>query len=335
MGVLTTGCIRFKRNSPVKSGIFKSFDKGDEWRQKGLLVVTGGLSSLEGINIKKLFFDPSDNSAIYAKVQSRGIMYTYNGGENWLQPRQLNSGDINTLAIDPKNKCVIYVSVGKRVLKSVDCSRSYQEIYLDSRDIQIHSIAVNPSKNLHIYLGTSKGDFIRSIDGGTSWNTIFNLRSSVNKILINPQESNALYAILKNGISKSTNGGNEWESLNDGLKKYSGGTDISDIILNPSKSNSLLLLNKYGIMKTDDGGTSWIPYNLITPPLSTKIYAVGINPKNENEIYYGTASTFYKTSDGGENWTVKRLPSAARTSSLLVDPINPSIIYLGTVIDNN
>ena len=85
-------------------------------------------------------------------------------------------------------------------------------------------------------------------------------------------------------------------------------------------------------MKTDDGGETWQIINLITTPLQTYIYSLGVNPKNENELFYGTASAFYRTTNGGANWTVKRLPTQAIASALLVDPVNPKIIYLGIKI---
>ena len=46
--------------------------------------------------------------------------------------------------------------------------------------------------------------------------------------------------------------------------------------------------------------------------------------------YVGAASGgIYKTTDGGKNWITKRLPTGAIATVLLIDPIDPRIIYLG------
>ena len=100
-------------------------------------------------------------------------------------------------------------------------------------------------------------------------------------------------------------------------------------MINTGNPDNLWLICRYGIIKTTNGGTTWKPLTLITPPLSTRIYAFAVNPQNSKELYYATASTFYKTENGGENWITKRLPTSAAAGYLLVDPVNPSIIYLG------
>lgn len=335
LAVLATGCISLKKNTPVQSGVFKSLDRGQAWTYKNLLVVTGGLTGTGSINVTGLYFDPQDNNAVYMTAQSRGLFYSYNGGENWFQPPQLNTGNINSIAVDPKDKCIIYVAVTNRILKSEDCSRSFNESYIDSRNIAITSVAVSPENSLEIYAGTSKGEYFRSIDGARSWNTIFNHRSNVKQILIDPQDATKQYAVVNAGIFKSIDGGFHWEDLNKDLKKYSGAKNINRAIFNPSKQDSLLIASNYGIMKTEDGGTTWEPYSLITPPLSAKISVVAVNPRDDNFIYYATPTTFYKTEDGGNNWIVRRLPSAAHPTILQVDPINPGIIYLGTLIPSN
>lgn len=328
---LVAGCsLKVKKNSNLTAGVYKSFDKGVNWQPKRALVNGGSIGSIISVDINEMYFDPQDNNAIYFTSAGNGIFYSYNGGENWLQPPELNSGTITSIAVDPKDKCIIYVSAANRILKSIDCNRSWREIYIDSRNLEVTYTVVDSYNDKNIYSGNSQGEILKSFDAGMSWTTVKRFNNTIKKILIDPNDTRIIYvATAKSGIFKSIDSGLNWEDLNKDLKKYSGAMAYINLLFNPSVQNSLFFLNNYGILKTTDGGTTWEALSLITPPSSTKIYSMAVNPKNDNEIFYGTATTFYKTVNGGKNWITKRLPVPSVASYLLIDPLNPNIIYMG------
>ena len=103
--ILASGCFQVKKQAPVPAaGAYKSFDRGVTWQPKRNLVTPVGYKALTNINILLMRIDPQDNNAIYMGTESNGIYYSYNGGEYWEQPYQLNVGKINDIAIDPKDK---------------------------------------------------------------------------------------------------------------------------------------------------------------------------------------------------------------------------------------
>jgi photosystem II stability/assembly factor-like uncharacterized protein len=329
---IATGCFNVQKRAPVKSSLFKTFDRGETWMKKAVLMVTGGISDIGSVQVNEVYLDPHDNNAIYVTTSNKGLLYSYNGGENWQQPPQLRSGNVLGFAVDTIDKCVIYASVANRVLKSSDCNRSYAEVLVDTRSININALVVHPSNNAIVYAATSKGEIIQTRDAGRSWNTIFNHRKTITHLLFEPTNSQNMYLVSNNGFFASTDSGVSWESFNDGLKPYSGGTKITHLVNNPSVANSVIIVSKYGILRSDDGGETWNPYNLITPPAATKIYAFAVSPQSDRDLYYTTATTFYRSEDGGKSWIVKRLPSPAQPSSLLIDPVNPSMLYMGSVV---
>lgn len=295
-------------------------------------MVTGGVVPLGSLSVTGIFPDPHDTSALYLSTSNQGLFYSYNGGENWFQPTGLTAGKITDVAVDTSNKCVIYATLGNRILKSSDCNRSYQEVFIDTRPIEVTAIETSFENHLYLFAGTSRGEVIRSIDGGKSWNTIFNHRKLIRKLLLDPKNSQVLYAVVEGGMYRSRDSGFSWDSLNDGLRQFSGALKIDTAIFNPSKAESLIIVNRYGLMRTEDGGNSWQPYNLITPPLTAQITAVAVNPKDDREVYYTTETTFYKSEDGGQNWIVRRMPTPARPSTLHIDPSSPHILYMATHI---
>ena len=333
---LISGCsISFGNKTPAGlAGVFKSGDQAVNWAPSNLFLYSGGSGSIDGVSVIGLRFDPEDLDALYLNSESSGLLYSYDAGVSWQQARDLANTRIESVAIDPKNKCVIYATVANTIRKSVDCNRSFAEVYIDTRaDKFLTALAVDAFNNLVIYAGNNGGDILKSHDGGVTWQVIKRLNQPVKKILIDPNDTRIIYlATQTSGIFKTTNAGGDWFDLNEGLKPYSAAFEFRDLIFDASQRDALLLVAKYGLLKTDDGGGTWQPLSLITPPASVDIFTAAINPQDNREIYYATASTFYKTVDGGQNWITTRLPTVARPSVLLIDPRQPNLLYLGLAV---
>jgi photosystem II stability/assembly factor-like uncharacterized protein len=330
---LVSGCtlqLGSQRQASV-AGVFKSFDQGNSWVEKNLFLHSGGSGTIAGVNVLNLTFDPQDNRAIYLAADGAGLLYSYDSGDSWRKAEPVGNGRIESVAIDSKNKCVIYATFANTILKSVDCNRTWAEVYIDTRpDKAVTALAVDHFNNLVVYAGNITGDIFKSIDGGNNWQVINRLQDRINKILIDPKDSRVIYVATKNkGLFKTVNAGGQWFDINNGLRQYSGALENKNLIFDLAQPQSLLLVAKYGLLKTGDGGETWEPIQLITPPATTDIFAIALNPKNNLEIYYTTASTFYKTVDGGRNWITKRLPTSAVATYLAVDPVDSNIIYLG------
>lgn len=331
ISVLLGGCFHIKKKPLQNSGVFKSFNRGGEWQHKTLLVVAGGVRSVKAAQISALALDPQDNNAIYAGTENMGLIYSFNGGEYWQQPPQINSGKINDIAIDAKNKCVIYAAYGNRLMKSSDCTRSWQEAYIDSRPKNVTTVALDPIDTKNVYVATEFGEIIKSTDAGSAWSTVYRFNGNVKEIVINPRNPSILYAAVEDsGIFRSINNGGEWQNISESLKKNKKIFTNLKIFFDAAQNDSIYIVSKYGIIRSDDGGANWEILNLITPPLGADIYSFAINTKNSNHIYYGTATTLYRSDDRGKNWSVKKLPSNSIASHLLIDTVNPGILYLGT-----
>ncbi|HTU68937.1 MAG TPA: hypothetical protein VMF11_01335 [Candidatus Baltobacteraceae bacterium] len=94
-----------------------------------------------------------------------------------------------------------------------------------------------------------------------------------------------------------------------------------------------------GVWRSTDYGLSWenITDGKI-PGIATSIGAIAVAPSNPKIIYAGTGESdirgdfdtgdgIYKTTDAGKTWHYAGLSQTHMTSSLVIDPHNPNVVY--------
>jgi len=311
-------------------GVFKTSDKTGNWTQSNSIPTVSGLGSMNAINAVDLVFDPQDNSAIYL-ASTTGLFYTWDAAASWKYANNLGGGYVNSVAIAYNNKCTVYAAMQNKILRSIDCARSWQSYYFDTRaNVYVSYLAVNPGNSDIVYAGLSTGDLLKSGDKGQSWAIINRFNDKITKITISPKNNNLMFVGLQgNSLWRSSDAGKTWVDLRTKMSQFNGSNEIFD--LDMDKDGSVMYLTStFGIISSADNGDNWTKVDLLTPPGNTKIYSLAINPSNAKEIYYSTASTFYMSSDGGKTWITKKLPTTRAGVALLVDPSNPSVLYMGT-----
>lgn len=291
--------------------------------------------------------DPSDNQAIYLASYEAGLYYTYKISEGWNLVKGLPTATINDIKVDPKSKCNLYAAISNRVYRSTDCSRNWTQVYFDSNaTVIVNAIAIDQYNPSNIYIGTSRGEIIKSIDSGNSWRTIQRMDEGVARLIISPLDSRLIFvATSKNNIfsfnsNTNTNPGDSanleanflvenWTDLNEVLRDYNLGTSFKDIVVSP-KDGVIFLATEKVILRSNDNAMTWENIKLIQPEKDAVINAIAVDPQNSNNLYYVTNTTFFRSSDGGATWTTKKLPTKRAGRELLIDFKNPNVIYLGT-----
>ena len=325
--------------------LYLSDDSGDTWQPMvNVPVVSGKPRDIANINVNRLAIDPSDSRAIYLASLEGGLYYTYNVKEGWNFVAGLPKETISDVKVDPQNKCIIYAAISNRLYRSNDCTRTWTQAYFDNNNgVSVTSIAVDHYNSQNIYIGTSRGEIIKSIDGGQSWRTIQRLDNGVDRLIISPLDSRQLFvATGRNKIfsftsssdtSLSSSGDsnflvNDWTDLNAVLKDFELGANFQDIVV--SSDGLIFLATDKVLLKSVDNGISWEKISLIQPEDQAAINAIAVNPKNSQDIYYVTNTTFFRSTDGGITWQTKKLPTQRSGRVLLIDFVNPNNIYLGT-----
>lgn len=341
VAAIGTGCIRISGSgsSGNDGGIFRSIDGGKSWVQKvSIPEVNGQVVKVAGANITKIVQDPSDRYALYLATEADGALYTYDGGERWQRIRQFSKGAVSDIAVDQGDKCTVYLAAANKIYKSDDCTRSWREVYFDTRTDTVITDVETESYNKNIvYAGNNKGDVLKSSNYGESWSVVKRTRASIRQILIDRNDTRAVYVGTSTaGIFKSADGGATWADdvktadLNNELRKFNGALNFIRMAQDVTERDTLVLATKYGLLRTRDGGATFEDIKLLTPAGGATITSLAIDPKNGQTMYYGTNTTFYKTVNGGQNWTAAKLPTSRESSYIAIDPLDPNVLYLGT-----
>jgi hypothetical protein len=335
------GCISFKKTTASgPMGIFRTPDKGETWVQASVFPTAQGVKMIADIKTHRLFEDPSDANALYLGSRGQGLFYSYNNGDTWQSVPYFNGKFIYALAVDPKDKCNIYVSDGVNIYKSEDCTRNWRLIFTEQRPGERLTALDIDSTDGTIWGALLGGDVMASRDNGYSWTIVKRFNFKIQDLTVDKKYSGRVYvASQRNGLYRTDDGGINWVDLREGMKSFSDSYNCYRFYLNLAQDNSLFWISKYGILRSDDSGVTWTDLKLLTPPGTVSIFSFAVNPKNQREIYYtGTElgekeahirSTFYKSVDGGVTWVTKKLPTNTMPFAMRVHPQNDSMLFIG------
>ena len=318
-------------------GIFKSFDRGENWQQK---VTISKKQTLSSTNVLAISIDPKDQNIIYLGTRGEGVYKTMDGGEIWYHIDDLNQAldkraNVYDVAIDPQNNSNIYVGVYQerwgRLLRSSDAGRSFEEVYRVSREqYAIFAVEVDSFDPSIIYIGTAEGGFLKSVDFGKSWKLIKWFDDAITDIKVNPADTRIVFvSTYKKGIYKTIDKGQNWESL-EGLKKFPKEVEEMNVLVMDKKNvNVLYTGSKYGLLKSVDSGQNWEKVNIVIPSESVAIQSIALDSFTSSSLYYGAGNVVYRSNDNGQTWTVHPIETTKNIENIIVDPRNPNILYVG------
>lgn len=316
---------------------------------------------------------PGRPSEFLIGVNNGGVWKTTDYGRTWKpifddQP----TGSIGFVTVAPSSPDTIYVgtgeglqrpdlSVGDGVYKSVDGGKSWKHVGLSDAQ-QISSIAVDPKDSNLVYVAVlghpygpneTRGLF-RSDDGGESWEKILGPDADTGavQVVIDPKDSRTLYCDLwaarqapwengrwqgpKSGLFKSTDGGNTWKQLQEGLPTIAQGLGRIGIGIAPSNPNRIFATvdarEGGGVYRSNDAGTSW---RLITS--DQRLWSRGddfaeikVDPDDSDTVYAANTAS-YKSTDGGKTWVCwKGAPGGDDYHTIWIDPTNPRVVLMAS-----
>ncbi len=331
------GCIQLKggKSTDAKLGMWKSVDGGQKFEAASRLPTPRGVGTIASISVRELVRDPSDRFALYLGTDQHGLFYSYDGGDGWMHVREpnLSEGRVRAIAVDPSDKCTIYVTRGQRLYKSEDCSRTFNsEAYVDTRaDVVLTDIEIDWYNPKTLYLSTTEGEVIKSSDAGRTWATIYRAKSQINDIHVDAKDSRIiLVATARRGIHRSMDAGQSWSIVleEDTFPKLD---DIEKVkgLEQDAKADYTWASSDYGLMVSRDHGATWNAVPLVTPPGSVKITSLAVNPRNGAHIVYAAGGTMYFSTNGGAKWDTEKSPVTGAVSELLIDPVDERTLYLG------
>ncbi len=158
------------------SGLYKSTDGGDHWRQ-----ITKGLpTEADKFGRIGLAVSQSEPDRMYALVDARnsgGVYRSDDAGESWqlvnTEDRVWERGDdFACVRVDPRNKDVIYVA-NTSTYRSDDAGKNFTAIKGAPGGDDYHTIWINPDNPNIIAIALDQGATI-SVNGGQTWSSWYN-----------------------------------------------------------------------------------------------------------------------------------------------------------------
>ena len=328
--------------------VFGSTDGGARFsHQPYIPTITNKPGSIANVNVRSLAIDPSDNLRVYLGTYGNGLYFTPNVAEGWQKVKSF-PGDVtvNDVVINPQDKCEVFAIFGNQLLRSSDCTRTWSQLYLDAdREAVFNTLAIDPRNPDNLYLGTSNGDILKSIDSGSSWRVLRRLDRGVAEIVLLPSDSRqifvadvsaGLYSFITNSDTDPRRSGdvntnfavNNWLDFRKVLADLDVDNSFRSLAVGAS-DDLIMLATKNIVVKSPDRGISWQKLTILPSEDQDLVTAVAIDPQNSNNLYYGTGLTFARSTDGGVTWSNIKLPTKRAVSEILIDYRHPNNIYLG------
>jgi len=327
-----------------------------------------------GARVTDLAIHPTNPNIIYAAMASGGVFKSTDAGASWDpifddQPVQ----SIGAIALDPQDPNTIYVGTGEAnsssyswsgmgVFRSTDAGSTWEHLGLDETRY-IGRVLVDTHNADRIWVaaagvlfGTSPDRGVyRTEDGGTTWDQVLAVSDSTAAIDLayDPAHPDTLYAAMwervrrlnsrksggwTSGIHKSTDGGDTWVELTNGLPS---GADVGRIGVSVCESSPNVVYAFYcddpgyfmGVYKSTNYGATWTQTNdgalsNLTSSFGWYFGQIRVDPTDPDRVF-AMGVPLYRTTNGGASWSEVASANHVDHHAMVFDPSNPTHIYEG------
>ena len=281
---------------------------------------------------------------VYYMGTTGGVWKTENAGASWfpVSDEDFGTAAVGAIAVAPSDPNVVVVGMGESpfrniassqgdgVYKSTDAGKSWTRIGFEALrqtgEIRIHphdpdTIWVAAQGNA--YAETDTGGVYKTIDGGKNWRRVLdplNPTTGAVDLALDFSNPRILYAAMwdnhrdpwalrsggeGSGIWRSTDGGESWERLTEGLPEGMGKIGVAASSAKPGRAWAIVEAEgkQGGLYRTDDGGDTWSQVNGERVLIARSWYYMHIfaDPNDENTVYVMNAP-FMKSIDGGKTF---------------------------------
>ncbi len=307
-----------------------------------------------------------DPMTYYMGTTGGGLWKTDDMGITWqnISDKYFKTATIGAIAVAESDPNVVYVGMGEHavrgvmthsgdgVYKSTDAGKTWKHIGLAATR-HISRIVVDP-KNPNIVLVAAQGalygqsaerGIYKSTDGGATWKNILFVdnKTGAAELSMDMTNTRILYAAMwehgrlpwkvisggpGSGLYKSTDQGETWEKLKEGLPEEMGKMAIAVSRSNPEKVWALIESDTDkeagGLFLSTNAGKKWSRVTNDHRLVQRAWYYIElfIDPKNENTIYVLSAPAL-RSKDGGKTWEILS-GTHGDFHDLWINPDNPN-----------
>jgi photosystem II stability/assembly factor-like uncharacterized protein len=342
------------------NGMYKSTDAGKTWTHIGLDNTR---------QIGRVLVDPQNPDVVlvaalghvYGANPDRGVYRTRDGGATW-QKVLFKGNDVGAIDLnfDPSTSQTIYASLwntrrppwsiyppsygpGSGLYKSTDGGANWQQLTsgLPADGVGRIGVAVAPSNRSRVYaiVDAKEGGLFRSDDAGATFvkvsgdQRIWGRGWYFGKIVVDPKNADLVY-ISNTGVYRSRDGG---RTFGEPFKGSPGGDDYHQLWISPEDSNRMILGGDQGAVISVDGLNDHPTWSSWLNQATAQVYRIAVD----------NAFPYWVTGAQQDSGAV-RVRSRGRFAGITMrdweplcaggesgytapDPLNPDIIYGGTV----
>jgi photosystem II stability/assembly factor-like uncharacterized protein len=275
---------------------------------------------------------------------SEGLTVTHDGGNIWenvtLPPQYNNGFEYDSVALDPANPSVVYVSGNGLFFRSTDGGASWVET---TQPYDLWRLVPYQGRGGTLFGLSDQGLYLIS-GGGSSWASLNgNLSTSILYAL--SVSSDTIFTSVQDfSPIASFDGGASWES------QWAGYLDCTSSSCAPQGEGGTVRIDPYnasdiylmagccGLQYSTDGGHS---FSQVGTPTRYKINVNGtlynyngandyiaFNPNDPGEVYVATESGIMRGLNNGATWTTLPWPFSKPTL-IAIDPEDNNTIFVG------
>lgn len=236
---------------------------------------------------RSVAFLPGSGTAYFAGMDGY-LARTDDNGATWTYSDFLDYARVNDIAVDPTDPDTVFIATGiygQQVQRSVDGGGVFEPVLngenADGQAYTMNTLAVDPADSQHILAGGGNfyvpyvaGDLWESYQGGVegSWQRTGLTNIVVNAVLIDPRDSNRIYAgcgysqNFDEPVYKSTDGGATWDTATLGMPLA---RRVLYSIWGPAEDN-LFAVGSFGFITRYDG----VRWTIDQSPTSDTLYGI-------------------------------------------------------------
>jgi len=237
---------------------YKSTDGGKTWKS-----IKDGI--IDDSDIFAIDIDPRDPNHVIMSACS-GIYESKNAGESWRKVQGIPSQSRRTRAIlqHPSIPNLVFAGTTEGFWRSERGGDADSWMVTTSRQLEINSIAVHPSRPETIYIGTNNYGVMISTDSGKSFlptNAGYSGRFA-NSIVPDREDPSRIYAAT---INTTTGGGfffvstDNGESWRPSMRNMPSRVITYSILQDLQDANLIYLGTNLGVYRSVDRGATWAP----------------------------------------------------------------------------
>jgi photosystem II stability/assembly factor-like uncharacterized protein len=297
----------------TNDAVYKTRDGGQTWEK---------FPAFSSRRVTTVAIDPQLPATVYAGTMGDAVYKSPDGGQHWL-PHNVGLKEhvsyVNQFVFHPARNETIYLATTVGVFRTTDGGRNWDEHMAGMKEVHIVvALAMDPHDPRRLYAGTTGGAY-RSRDGAASWQKVnrglipeeileASLALGVNTLVVDPVDSDIVYAGTTNGLFKTTNQADAWTRIGQSLPDQF----ISSLVIHPTQPSILYVGGRAGVQKSSDGGQTWQAMNQGLETLN--IRTLVMSPRDPQLLYAGTnGSGLYRSTDGAATWS--RVPLTVKAAA--------------------